>query len=182
METNYYLNTDNGDIYTENALYDYLYDRYLDDDERKELSYNNDRDLSVLLVEVIGCTLDEVGFAYLSPNAVIKLKKLGLSTINNCHCTNDSISNKECNNSCSCGNDSLCNSDLKNAESLTVNNILKMIEEARFENFKNSIGANLTDKEKKNATNKVPNFYCGFIDDKEMEESIKQLLGKMVQK
>ena len=65
---------------------------------------------------------------------------------------------------------------------LTVNDILKMIEEARFENFKNSIGANLTDKEKKNATNKVPNFYCGFIDDKEMEESIKQLLGKMAQK
>ena len=57
-----------------------------------------------------------------------------------------------------------------------------MIEKAQFENFKNSIGANLTDEEKKNATNKVPNFYCGFIDDKEMEESIKQLLGKMVQK
>ena len=182
METNYYLNTDNGDIYTENALYDYLYDNYLDDDERKELSYEDDKDLSVLLVEVIGYTLDDVGFAYLSPCAVTKLKKLGLSIINNYHRINDSISNKECNNSCSCGNGSLCNSNLKDIKSLTGKDILKMIEEARFENFKNSIGANLTDKEKKNATNKVPNFYCGFIDDKEMEESIKQLLGKMVQK
>ena len=181
METNYYLNTDNGDLYTENAVYDYLYEHCLDDDERKELSYDNDKDLSVLL-EIIDSPLEELGFTYLSPDAVAKLKKLGLSTINNYHRINDSISNKECNNSCSCGNGSLCNSNSKNAESLTVNDILKMIEEARFENFKNSIGANLTDKEKKNATNKVPNFYCGFIDDKEMEESIKQLLGKMAQK
>lgn len=181
METNYYLNTDNGDLYTENAVYDYLYDHCLDYDERKELSYDNDKDLSVLL-EIIDSPLEELGFTYLSPNAVIKLKKLGLSTINNNHCINDSISNKECNNSCSCGNSSLCNSNSKNAESLTVNDILKMIEKAQFENFKNSIGANLTDEEKENATNKVPNFYCGFIDDKEMEESIKQLLGKMVQK
>ena len=115
-------------------------------------------------------------------DAITKLKKLGLSTVNNYHRINDSISNKECNNSCSCGNRSLCNSDLKDIKSLTGKDILKMIEEARFENFKNSIGANLTDEEKKNATNKVPNFYCGFIDDKEMEESIKQLLGKMAQK
>lgn len=181
METDYYLNTNNGDLYTEDSLYDYLYDRYLNDDERKELSYENNRDLSVLL-EVIDSPLDDLDFAYLSPNAVIKLKKLGLSTINNYHRINDSISNKECNNSYSCGNGSLCNSDLKDIKSLTGKDILKMIEEARFENFKNSIGANLTDKEKKNATNKVPNFYCGFIDDKEMEESIKQLLGKMAQK
>ena len=181
METNYYLNTDNGDLYTENAVYDYLYDHCLDDDERKELSYDNDKDLNVLL-EVIDSPLEEWGFTYLSPDAVIKLKKLGLSTVNNCHYENDSISNKECNNSCSCGNSSLCNSNSKNAESLTVHDILKMIEEIQFKNFKNSIGANLTDEEKRNATNKVPNFYCGFIDDKEMEESIKQLLGKMVQK
>lgn len=181
METNYYLNTDNGDLYTENAVYNYLYEHCLDDDERKELSYDNDKDLSVLL-EVIDSPLEELGFTYLSPDAVINLRKHGLSTVNNYHSTDDSISNKECNNSCSCGNGSLCNSDLKDIKSLTVNNILKMIEEAQFENFKNSIGANLTDEEKRNATNKVPNFYCGFIDDKEMEESIKQLLGKMVQK
>lgn len=181
METDYYLNTCNGDLYTENAVYNYLYDRYLNDDERKELSCDNDKDFSVLL-EIIDSPLEELGFTYLSPNAVINLRKHGLSTINNYHCINDSISNKECNNSCSCGNGSLCNSDLKDIKSLTGKDILKMIEEARFENFKNSIGANLTDKEKKNATNKVPNFYCGFIDDKEMEKSIKQLLGKMVQK
>ena len=36
METDYYLNTNNGDLYTEDSLYDYLYDRYLNDDERKE--------------------------------------------------------------------------------------------------------------------------------------------------
>ena len=181
METNYYLNTDNGDLYTENSVYDYLYDHCLDDDERKELSYDNDKDLSVLL-EIIDLPLEELGFTYLSSNAVTKLKKLGLSTVNNCHCINDSISNKECNNSCSCGNGSLCNSDLKDIKSLTGKDILKMIEEAKFENFKNSIGANLTDEEKRKATNKVPNFYCGFIDDKEMEKSIKQLLGKMAQK
>ena len=181
METNYYLNTDNGDLYTENAVYDYLYEHCLDDDERKELSSDDDKDLSVLL-EVIDSPLEELGFTYLSPDAVAKLREHGLSTVNNYHYINDSISNKECNNSCSCGNSSFCNSNSKNAESLTVNDILKMIEKAHFENFKNSIGANLTDEEKKNATNKVPNFYCGFIDDKEMEESIKQLLGKMVQK
>ena len=181
METFYYLSTDNGDLYTENAVYDYLYEHCLDDDERKELSYDNDKDLSVLL-EVIDSPLEELGFTYLSPDAVAKLKKLGLSTISNYHCTNDSISNKECNNSCSCGNGRLCNSNSKNDESLTGKDILKMIEKAQFENFKNSIGANLTDEEKRNATNKVPNFYCGFIDDKEMEETINQLLGKMVQK
>lgn len=173
-----YLNTWTGELYTYDEVCNYLLEHCLDDTDRKEFSCIDENTLDDILY-YINYSLSELDFVCLSPEAV---EKINSSAANDCYCENSSISNRDCKNSCSCGNVSLYNSNSKGTDVLTGKDVLELIEKAQFEDFKNSIGAKLTDKEKANAKNKVPNFYCGFIDDKEMEKSIKQLLNKMAQK
>lgn len=186
-----YLNTYTGKFYTYDELYNYLLNEYVDEEARGEgYSLWEDPTLDTLL-EVIDSSLEDLGFTWLSPKAV---EKLTSSAANDCHCKKKSTDSSILDSPLFNGpmpmgvfDDSYSNTTnpkekIKETETLTGKDLLEIIEEIQVEEFKSAIGTKLTDKEKANAKNKVPNFYCGFIDDKEMEKSIKQLLNKMAQK